>query len=305
MSAGAWLAKPAALAGAVVVHAALALALVAPRADVETEGGAGTQQARLGNSFADMAAGTLEPVAVRDVAAPETGTEVAPVVPDRIAQPIAPQMAKAVPPRAALAPEAPSEVAMPVVVAPSKPEVTPPELAEPVTPQDRLTSEPDAQTSSVARSLRPKRRSAEFEKLNAPKVTPVQKKRKPKASAQGNATQNATAGTSSGTAQAKTAPSGSTAEAASAAGNAAASNYPGLVMRKLSRVARPRVASKGTAVISFSISGGGGLASVSVARSSGSAALDRAAVQMVRRAAPFPAPPPGAQRRFSINIKGR
>ena len=315
MSAGAWLAKPAALTGAVGLHAVLALAVVAPRADVETEGGAGTgaEQPRLGSSFADMAAGTLVPATPGDVITPETGAEVAPVVPDRVAQPIAPELAEAVQPRATPVPEAaaiaapvaPSEALLPVVVAPIQPEVTPPERAEPVTAPDRLTAEPDAQTSSVTRSLRPKRRSAEFEKVNTPRVTPVQKKRKPKATARGNATRNATAGTSHGASQAKAAPSGSTADASSAAGNAAVSNYPGRVMRKISRVARPRVASKGTAVVSFSISGGGGLASVSVARSSGSAALDRAAVEMIRRAAPFPAPPPCAQRRVPISIKGR
>ena len=47
------------------------------------------------------------------------------------------------------------------------------------------------------------------------------------------------------------------------------------------------------------------LAGLSVARSSGSAALDRAALRVVQRAAPFPAPPAGAQRSFSIKIEAR
>jgi protein TonB len=58
-------------------------------------------------------------------------------------------------------------------------------------------------------------------------------------------------------------------------------------------------------VVAFSVSASGGLAGVSIARSSGSAALDAAALRMVQRAAPFPPPPKGAQRSFSISIKGR
>lgn len=52
--------------------------------------------------------------------------------------------------------------------------------------------------------------------------------------------------------------------------------------------------SQGTAVVSFRVTTAGGLASVSVARSSGSAALDQLAIAAVRGAAPFPAPPAGA-----------
>jgi protein TonB len=76
-------------------------------------------------------------------------------------------------------------------------------------------------------------------------------------------------------------------------------------MRRLSQAGRPRVNARGTAVVAFNISGNGGLASVSLARSSGSSALDQAAVQLVRGAGPFPPPPEGAQRSFSIQIKGR
>lgn len=47
----------------------------------------------------------------------------------------------------------------------------------------------------------------------------------------------------------------------------------------------------GTVKIAFEIDAGGGLASERVAQSSGSAALDKAALFLVRRAAPFPAPP--------------
>jgi periplasmic protein TonB len=58
-------------------------------------------------------------------------------------------------------------------------------------------------------------------------------------------------------------------------------------------------------VIAFTISASGGLGGVSVARSSGSAALDQAALTLIRKAAPFPKPPAGARRQYTIKIKGR
>jgi protein TonB len=76
-------------------------------------------------------------------------------------------------------------------------------------------------------------------------------------------------------------------------------------MRALSRVRKPNVRARGAATIGFSIAPSGGLSSVLVARSSGSAALDRAALRLVQRAAPFPPPPRGARRNFSIQIQGR
>ena len=76
-------------------------------------------------------------------------------------------------------------------------------------------------------------------------------------------------------------------------------------MSRIARVGKPRVRARGTALVAFTIAGNGGLAQLSLARSSGSDALDRAALQLVRRAGPFPPPPQGAQRAFSIGITGR
>lgn len=56
----------------------------------------------------------------------------------------------------------------------------------------------------------------------------------------------------------------------------------------------------GVATVSFAVSRSGGLSYVHLARSSGNAALDRAALSAVRRAAPFPPPPGGTAPRFSI-----
>ena len=89
---------------------------------------------------------------------------------------------------------------------------------------------------------------------------------------------------------------------ASAAGNAAVDNYPGKVQREISRAvrripARDRKRAERDVHIAFTVTAGGGLGGVSIARSSGSSALDSAAIAAVRRAAPFPPIPDGAGRR--------
>lgn len=87
----------------------------------------------------------------------------------------------------------------------------------------------------------------------------------------------------------------------SSAGNAAVSNYPGKVASKLRRALRypaeaKRQKLRGEVHVSFTVSSGGGVGSIRVVRSSGSSVLDRAAIETVRRAAPFPPIPDGAGR---------
>ena len=83
-----------------------------------------------------------------------------------------------------------------------------------------------------------------------------------------------------------------------AAGNAAVTNYPGQVRSRISRTVRripasARRSARGDVVVSFTVTASGALGGVSVARSSGSPALDKAAIEAVRRAAPFPPIPDG------------
>jgi colicin import membrane protein len=59
---------------------------------------------------------------------------------------------------------------------------------------------------------------------------------------------------------------------------------------------------KGIAVIGFVLDDSGGVVSVSLLRSSGDADLDAESVALVNRAAPFPVPPPGAERSFAAEI---
>ncbi len=308
-----------AVVAALLLHGALALALMRD-AEVEIEGGAGAPEARLGTSFADMAAGTLKPNTAADVAPPvpveaakqaaEPLTSIAPSKPVAAERTRNTQQAAALkPPKADVAARAPAP--SPVRrVEPLEPDV---QTAQPTQSEEALLHEEAGLV--VSRSLRPKQRSEAFETAHerAKPITAPQPKPKPKAKAaplaqpanRGNASQNAAAGAATGRAETKATATGTAEQKAQATGNAAASNYPGTVMRKISRAARPRSTSRGTAVVAFTIAASGGLGGVRIASSSGSAQLDRAALRMIQRAAPFPPPPPGAQRSFTINIKGR
>lgn len=284
------LGKGVALALAVATHGALAVVLM-PQQEIRMEGQAGGAEARLGSSFADMAAGTLTAVKPENRVAPEQPLAQAALQPQEtiaaapppqrldpvqpvetppppVAQAISPRAAPAPAPRPAKAPTAAPERA-------ARPDPTPPETRRPEPERIEARDQPKPEPKKVARPVR-----------------------------QGNSDRDARAGQATGrdTATANTSGGGGRSDAA---GNAAASNYPGVVMRKLSRVPRPRIRARGAAVVAFQVASNGRLAGASVARSSGSAALDQAALRLVQRASPFPPPPQGAQRRFSIRIEGR
>jgi protein TonB len=337
-------AKIVALSIALVAHGAFALTLVAPEAArIDGAGGAGEVRlgsgfqdlatGTLNPEQADMTkpetpgetllveppdrteTGPTEPIAAER---PDIAT--AAERPATMAQGPA-QTTPAQPPVTAItpAPEDVAETETPPLSAPltpdgtltaERPQTIQKDTAQPQTAEaspDRLqSSEPDSTT--LTRSLRPVQRSAAFVETHRP--APVAKPaRKPAAqaarpkSAQGNADQNAVAGAASGTKTATARQTGAGGQQ-QANGNAAASNYPGLVLRKLSRAGKPRVNARGAAMVSFTVSSSGNLASVSLARSSGSSALDKAAVRLVQGAGPFPKPPQGARRTFAIEIKG-
>ena len=187
------------------------------------------------------------------------------------------------------------------------------EVAEVDAPEERVTGEAP-ESAAVSRSLRPQRRTPEFEEAHRSEPEPEPRRqaqrqpdpepRRQAQTRQGNAQQNASAGSTEGREQGTSRSSGQGGQS-QAQGNAAASNYRGDVMRRLARVPRPSIPSPGKAVVSFTLSSGGGLAGVTLARSSGSSALDRAAVRLVQRAAPFPPPPAGALRTYAVEIEGR
>ena len=293
----------------VAAHAAM-LGLANKDEAPQVEGGAPATVAELGNSFADMAAGVMTPDAVETV---QEGAEPPAQQPDTaqetLPEPVEPvEMARAEPVEAVPAETQPS-VVVPVAPVPTTPlqaQEAPPEVTAALTPevQQALPEEPATQVSRRP-ALRPKSIEAQAPKPQ-PKPAPKPKLQKPKPQTKGNAKANAAAGSTDGQASAKAkAAADRQAAAAAKAANAAASNYPGQVMARIARLPRPRTSSRGSATIAFTVAGNGGLSGARVAASSGSAQLDQAALELVRRASPFPPPPKGAQRSFSIRIKGR
>lgn len=173
------------------------------------------------------------------------------------------------------------------------------------TEPDRVEATPRSE-QAVETSLRPKSRPRTVERAATRQETAPKPKRSASSQAGNNATRDARRGSTTGretTSAAQT--TGQNRTRSAAEGNASASNYPGQVMRHLARVPRPRSQGRGAAIVQFSIAQNGRLSSVGLARSSGSDRLDRAALTVVQRAAPFPAPPSGATRSFSVKIEGR
>ena len=81
-------------------------------------------------------------------------------------------------------------------------------------------------------------------------------------------------------------------------GNAAVSNYKGLVQRKLERAKkRVRVSGKGKVTVRFTIAANGSVSGARVVSSSGKAAIDKGALDVIRKASPFPDIPPEAKRK--------
>lgn len=270
--------------------AAMTLIWIEP--SVEMEGGAPAAQSALGSDFADLAQGVQQPVqTVQKVSQPATAavTRFQQAHATPVTQPPIKPAISAVSPVPATAP--------PRVTKAVKPTPVPAVQRQPAKPDTIVAALPEIFATPV--SVRPR---MPVKRPDPPKVTPAPKPAKPR----GNANRNAKAGTQNGKAAKAAQPrQASKAKARQAQGNAAASNYPGQVMRRISRVPRPRTSARGVAVIKFSIAANGKLASAGIAGSSGSAALDRAALAVVRKAQPFPPPPAGARRSYSIKIKGR
>jgi len=309
------------IAGLSVVVALAAHAALLVEADegrVEIAGGGSTAPAALGNSFADLAQGRASAVEAETTAeATEPAEALQPVdaaEAQSAAQPTdataAPAVSASIPP---VRPDAsaangltPITETVPVVDAAVTPAATATSQAsvapvpQAVAPVTNARVAPVASPSELApdKSLRPAVRP-----VRQVKWQPVAKPAP--AAPRGNSTRNAQAGSSSG-AEGQTAPQANSARAAQDAGegNAAASNYPGAVMRQITRLPKPRSSARGVAHVAFVIGAGGQVTSVRIARSSGSPALDQLAVRQIRRAAPFPPPPAGARRQFTIGIKG-
>lgn len=122
-----------------------------------------------------------------------------------------------------------------------------------------------------------------------------------KSGSKGRAEADAKRGQADGALDGRSTATGKAGARSSASGNAAVTNYPGKIVSKLRRALRYPAQAKsqnlrGEVQVSFTVSSGGAVGGVRVVRSSGSPVLDRAAIETVRRAAPFPPIPEGAGR---------
>lgn len=308
-----------------------------PRAKVLVEGGAQLQEVRLGNSFQDVASGVQSALTPQDTAEespPSEATETPP--PEELTRPPAPEPLQSQEPETT-EPRAPTEAAQdtpsetaeaPAPPEPLKPLQEPAKAPAPQTlaallPTEALPApapEQESEAPQVSRrpALRPKtvedaaakakpkpKKTAKAQKPKPQKKTKPKKARKKTKPKKGTNAPSQRAGKATGTSKGKAKQKSAGKARSKKAGNAKASNYAGLVMRKISRMRRPRVDSRGTARVAFRVSSSGSITSIRIAKSSGSAALDKAALQLVRRAAPFPRPPQGAQRSFTVSIKSK
>jgi protein TonB len=295
-------------ASALALHG-FALWVADPRLKIEIEGGTGAAEVALGNSFADMVAGVAQPVSEATVTPNRQGeAETEPVAPDVTRRSEPSQASWPVVQTAHMSPSSDrTQAILPEIASNATERVVARATAAPTAarpPGDVVEANPKQQTGLQV-SKRPQARPRELEATAAARRAPA-RATATHSTKGGNATRDARRGAATGRETANVAQQGRDSTSRNATqGNAAASNYPGLVMRQLARVPRPRADSRGAALVQFTIAEGGALASVGIARSSGSDRLDRAALDMVRRAAPFPAPPRAAQRRFSFQIKGQ
>ena len=290
------------------LHAAGAIA-IAPQPDaLAVEGGGTGTIALLGEAFEDLAQGAQPVEATEAAPAPPLSAqpvtaEAAPVAPAMAATP-APALSLPVFDTADLTAAPPADQTPPVAPAPAPPVVaspapTPsPDAAEPVSPEEAATV---VEADPVAPETSPRPRP----RAETPAKRSVESR---PAAAAGNADRNARKGAQTGqdNAPAAAAAAGpASAQGIRQAGNAARSTYPGLVLRQIERTRKPAHAARGTVVVSFRVAASGALASARVTRSTGDPSLERVALDHIRRAAPFPPPPAGAETDFRFEFVGR
>ena len=88
---------------------------------------------------------------------------------------------------------------------------------------------------------------------------------------------------------------------------ASLANYNGMVSAHLRRYQQYPASARssgaaGSGMVTFSITGSGSVTSVSVAKATGAAVLDQEILAMVRRASPFPTPPDGQPKVFTVPV---
>lgn len=218
----------------------------------------------------------------------------------------APEVAEEVPEEQA---EAPVEEATPdapeVTEAPDVPDT--PEMVEDTPPDDTpvVDNEPPPPAPVAEAVVKPKPKP---ERKEEPKKKPEKKEVKKTAEKKPEEKKKVEKKKTSATASASAAaPTKKSAGAASAgAGKVSAASYGAQVLKKANRTKKKRTSEKGRAVVGFSITDSGGVGTVKIVSSSGSADIDQIAMDHIRRSAPFPPPPAGVGRNYSFEfVAGR
>jgi protein TonB len=257
---------------ALAAHLGLAYAYgVTSAPDVRIAAGLGAPVAQLGTSFADLVEGTQTPEAP---------------TPLDMAEPVQEVTAHAAPTAA--------------VQAVSAAEVVPAQKAEflvPMQAKPAPLAAPAIETVHVATELAPTAVLRSPRPMARPKDLKIpEPPQKPAATSPGNAARTRVAGAASGAVSAPPVPQGATVETRRPnSGSAAASNYPGKVLRCVSRANRAQTTARGTASVGFSVSERGRITGVYLAGSSGNPQLDAAALRALRSVGRCPAPPQGAR----------
>ncbi|AFL53420.1 protein TonB [Sinorhizobium fredii] len=275
-----------------LAHASGAMLFAPGEEEVQVAGGTAMEVTLLGNAFEE----TLQAGDPSDLVEPteETPEEVKPTE----IQP-AEEVAEAVDPTM---PDVASE--QPTDVTPTEADVLLPAEEMPVTEvAEAPVAASVAPVETVIPEEKPEPEKPKVEKPE-PKKEPVKKKKvtRKKAGEGGEQASSQVKGQADGAENAAASNAkGEKGATARQAGNAAVSNYPGKVRSKLNRAFRypseaKRQRLRGVAHVRFTVASGGGVASVSLAKSAGSPILDEAALDAVRRAAPFPAIPADAGR---------
>ena len=222
---------------------------------------------------------------------------------------------------AAKKPAAETKVSVSKPADPQKPPTQPveaatsavPATAQPVKPAPdvKVQEIKPVETAALIRPIEPVAKPVE--KPTRKKVEKPSKKKTAKKGNKGSNKKNAKQGRAEGreTGRRDSAGNSKAGNRKGVAGNAAVSNYPGKVQRKLRRSVRypSKARSKklrGTAYVRFVVDSGGQVTASGIAHSSGSKVLDAAALATVRRAAPFPKIPQAANRRswsFTVPVE--
>jgi protein TonB len=221
------------------------------------------------------------------------------VEPPPVAEPSPPPVAESPPPPPVVEPSPPPVAEAP----PSKPVVEPtPRPAPPANPALPRVPKPMPTVASpaTARVAKP----PPSERPTPPRVakpTPPEKTSPRISREPPESSRSASRATKLASLPPQAAPGASSAEVAAYQGEvlgriAAQKRYPA--------AARER-APQGVAIVRFSIAASGQLAGASLSRSAGDPLLDAEALATVRRASPFPPPPAGAPRNFSVPLSYR